>query len=135
MAINHILIVEDQGALSGSLARRFTRRGFQISESSDANLALSILKSGQIHLCICDIHLGEELTGLDIMRMAQAEGLRVPFVFLTGHDEQTDENKAARDAGAADIFVKPTDFSVLYQRICVLLGLTPDEISTFGIKP
>ena len=69
------------------------------------------------------------------MRMAQAEGLRVPFVFLTGHDEQTDENKAARDAGAADIFVKPTDFSVLYQRICVLLGLTPDEISTFGIKP
>lgn len=129
-----ILIVEDQGALSDALARRFARRGFGVEECLSSAAALNLLRTKPFDLVICDINLEEETTGLDLLSKVRSEALNVPFIFLTGHAEGTDELNKALVAGAAAVFSKPTDFSVLLQRVCILLGLSTEDVSRAGPK-
>ena len=129
-----ILIVEDQGALSDALARRFVRRGFGVEECLNSAAALELLRAKPFDLVVCDINLEEESSGLDLLAKIRSESIGVPFVFLTGHAEGTDEMQKALLGGAAAVFSKPTDFSVLLQRVCVLLGLSTEDVSRAGIK-
>lgn len=131
----HILIIEDQGELSVALARRFTRRGFTVLECCEPAAALEILRQEKIDLCICDINLNDRVSGLDIFVQFKTLGLTVPFVFFTGLGEDTDEIQQAKDLGADAVFVKPTDFGVLLERVCALLGLAVDTVSLAGSRP
>ena len=129
-----ILIVEDQGALSDALARRFARRGFGVEECQNTSSALNLLRTQKFDLVVCDINLEEQVSGLDLLATVRSENLDMPFVFLTGHAEGTEEMNKALNAGAAGVFSKPTDFSVLLHRVCVLLGLSAEDVSRAGSK-
>lgn len=125
----HILIVEDQGALSDALARRFSRRGFKVTECSDPDTALDSLRNVAVDLVICDINLNDQMSGIDIFNTVRGEGIKTPFIFFTGHGEGTEEIQKAQAGGAEAVFSKPTDFSVLLDKVCVILGLSSDAIS------
>jgi len=125
----HLLIVEDQDALSESLSRRFVRRGFTVSVSIEPEDILARLRSGAISLCISDIDLSPCVSGLDIYRRVRAEGLATPFVFLSGHDESSEDMQAALALGAAGVFTKPTDFTVLLERVCSVLGIDQASVA------
>ena len=128
------MIVEDEGDLSDALARRFARRGFFVLETASPLVAIQHLRDKKADLVICDINLKVELSGLDVFHTMKAENLTVPFVFFTGHGEGTKEVQTALEAGADGVFSKPTDFPVLLQKVCVLLGLASDAVSLAHLK-
>jgi two-component system response regulator RegA len=130
----HLLIIEDQDVLSESLSRRFTRRGFEVSISANRDDIIAHVTSGKIDLCLSDIDLTESLSGLDIFQQVRALGSKVPFIFLSGHDETSATMQSALDLGAVAVFTKPTDFGVLLQRVCSVLNLPSDSASLAALK-
>lgn len=130
----HLLIVEDQDALSESLARRFSRRGFRVSISSEPADILTRLRAGDVDLCVSDIDLTGPLSGVDVFRQARAEGFTVPFVFLSGHEESSEAMVTARALGAVAVFTKPTAFTELLEQVCATLGMAVDTSSLAANK-
>jgi CheY-like chemotaxis protein len=98
-----ILLIEDDA----EDALLFTRRcpsGYQVQHATSGVSALETLRRGGIDICFTDYRLGPD-NGLDIVRAARAEGLRVPIVVVTGQDlEALGEN--ALLAGATDFVPK-----------------------------
>jgi DNA-binding NtrC family response regulator len=121
--LKHLLIIEDQEALYTSLSRRFTRRGFQVTVSSSFDEVKALLNSKSVDLCLSDISLNGSFTGIDILRDANESGHTVPFVFLTGHEVESEIAQKVIELGAKAVFSKPTDFSVLLEEVCRLLSL------------
>jgi DNA-binding NtrC family response regulator len=130
----HLLLVEDQAALSESLSRRLSRRGFQVSIAGNKDAALAVLRAGGIDLCVSDIDLTADGSGLEIYRTAQSEQLGVPFVFLSGHEENSASMQEALSLGARAVFTKPTDFTVLLEKVCDVLGLDAHSVSMLASK-
>ncbi len=105
-----------------------------MSISADPAEILGLLRQGGIDLCISDIDLTAGASGLDIFRQARGEGIAVPFVFLSGHDEGSESMQTALGLGASGVFTKPTDFAVLLEKVCVVLGLAADSVSLAAFK-
>ena len=129
-----ILIVEDQEPIGDVLARRFSRRGFEVVECTNPLEALACVRSRPVHLIITDIDLKHELTGVDFFKTISSEGFRQPVIFLTGHDEENELVQGAVLAGASAVFSKPTEFSVLLAKVCELLDMTADAAAIPGIR-
>ena len=77
--------------------------------------ALAALAKGKHDVVLVDHHLGAD-NGLDFLRRAQAEGLRGPFVFLTGTADRALDEEALR-AGASDYLVKGQITASLLDRV------------------
>ncbi len=77
--------------------------------------ALAALARGVHDVVLVDHHLGPD-NGLDLLRRARAEGLRGPFVFLTGASDPTIDAEALR-AGACDYLVKGQITGALLDRV------------------
>jgi len=119
----NLLIIEDQDVLSESLSRRFTRRGFGVTIAAEPSEVLRLLGQGGIDLCISDIDLTDGVSGVDLFGQVRAAGIGIPFLFLSGHDESSAAMQAALGLGASGVFTKPTDFAVLLERVCDVLGV------------
>lgn len=129
-----ILIVEDEASLSDTLARRFSRRGFEVVEAADPQVALEHLAEHPFDIVICDISLRPEMSGLDLMRALKERGNPAPLIFLTGHGPASAEAMEALDLGALAVFSKPTDFHVLLNKVCSVLGMAAQSVSVPGIS-
>ena len=102
-----ILLVEDD-ADDALLFQRRSPPTFRVQHVTQADEALVVLRSQGCDVCFTDYRLGAG-TGLELVRRARSEGLRVPLVVVTGQDvEALGEN--ALLAGATD-FVPKDDLS------------------------
>ena len=77
--------------------------------------ALAALARRRHDVVLVDHHLGPD-NGLDLLRRAREEGLRGPFVFLTGASERAIDAEALR-AGACDYLVKGQITASLLDRV------------------
>jgi len=77
--------------------------------------ALAALARRAHDVVLVDHHLGPD-NGLDLLRRARAEGLRGPFVFLTGASDHGVDAEALR-AGACDYLVKGQITGPLLDRV------------------
>lgn len=102
-----ILLVEDD-ADDALLFQRRCPPTFRVQHVTQADAAMAVLRNQGCDLCFTDYRLGAS-TGLELVRRARAERLRVPLVVVTGQDvESLGEN--ALLAGATD-FVPKDDLS------------------------
>ena len=98
-----ILLVEDDDE-DALLFQRRSPTNFRVQHVSDAASALQVLRGGGIDVCFSDYQLGAG-TGLELVRDARAEQLRLPIIVITGQDiESLGEN--ALLAGATDFLPK-----------------------------
>ena len=121
-----IAILDDQQFLAESLARRFTRRGFNAVPFHSILALDEYLKNNKVDICISDIELDTPYSGVDFLERLKSEGNTIPFIFLTGHGDDSDQGHDALLKGAAAVFAKPTDFSTLMARVCEILGIELD---------
>jgi formate hydrogenlyase transcriptional activator len=100
-----ILIVEDEFIVANDLSKILTDAGFEVTGIADSfEQALRLIEKKRPSICLLDIRLKGEKTGIDLAKHLQ--GLGIPFIFLSANSSKAifEEAKATKPYG---FLVKP----------------------------
>jgi two-component system response regulator MprA len=122
MTAARVLVVEDDQALRGLLARGLREEGFTVDTAPDAAGAMGLVSRGA-DLVVLDVGL-PDADGRDLCAALRAGGLRAPVLFLTARDA-VDDRVSGFAAGGDDYLVKPFHFAELVARLNALIRRRP----------
>ena len=108
-----VLLVEDDPAISETLARAFGREGYEVRAHGTGKGALAEVADADI--IVLDLGL-PDIDGLDVARQVRSQGLTTPILMLTARSEATDL-VVGLDAGADDYVTKPFRLAELLARV------------------
>lgn len=109
--MGHLLVVDDDDAIRGNLARFFARRRHSVSESANGREALDAVRSNGYDLVLLDLGL-PDLPGLEVLDKLKAESPQTGVVVVTGQADVRTAVEAMRRR--ADHFVvKPVSLDAL----------------------
>jgi len=108
-----ILVIEDNEWSRDMLARRLSRRGYQVISAADGKRGIALAHDQSPDLIVMDMSL-PEIDGWEATRRLKADPATraIPIVALTAHAMASDRKKAM-DAGCDDYHTKPVDFESL----------------------
>jgi len=101
-----IMIADDNTALASALACKFERVGFDTIVATDGESALAAFRSNRVAAIVSDHHM-PRMTGLELCRSVRQQDSRIPFVLVSGHQEEILASGVDRDLNILDIFGKP----------------------------
>src|SRR3954452_2960478 len=113
-----VLVVEDDSALRGAVARGLREAGLEVVTAVDGTSALKTVGPGpetRFKAVVLDIGLPDS-DGRDVCQALRARGIDVPVLFLTARDQLHDV-LAGFAAGGDDHLSKPFHVSELLARI------------------
>ena len=134
--MKQILLVEDDLSLINGLSFAIKKQGYEIAIARTSAETDVIWEAGKFDLIILDVSLPDG-SGFDICSKIR-ETSKVPILFLTAADEETDIIMGL-DIGGDDYITKPFKLAVLMSRINALLrrssnfNETDTELSSNGI--
>ena len=132
--MNHILLVEDDEALSRGIAMALESPACVVVRAGALSQARGHLRGGRYDLLILDINLPDG-SGLDLLRTLRANADRTPAILLTANDLELDE-VTGLEAGADDYITKPFSLAVLRARVGAQLRRnTPQDSSKIAAGP
>lgn len=102
-----VLMVDDSRVDFEVVARvlqRISPARHTLTRAATYEEGLAAVESGEYDACLLDFHLGGR-TGLDMLRMLNERGRRIPVILLTGLDQPTIDNEAL-ELGAEDFLPK-----------------------------
>lgn len=114
----HILLVEDDVELAGSLLGRFREQGYQVEHCADGESGLARACHGEYQVIVLDRML-PRLDGLCLVRELRSRGVATPVIYLTTMSG-IDDRVQGLEAGGDDYLVKPFAFAELLARVRVL---------------
>lgn len=100
-----ILIVEDEETLAASLRRVFTKEGYSVDITSDAESGLEIIEKNSYDLIITDIIL-PGMNGIELLRKVKEKDPDQMVIIITAYASLETAVEALR-AGAYDYVIKP----------------------------
>ena len=100
-----ILIIEDDPTFRSLLVAILEGEGYGIVEEEDGKQALLALRRRSFDLVLSDLRL-PGMEGLDLFRLAKAEGIAPPFILLTAFGT-VEEAVSALKEGVTDFLTKP----------------------------
>ena len=140
----HILLVDDDTALTGLLDEYLTQQDFFVVTAANAIKAIEILEQdNQINLIVLDIMM-PGMSGLELLSVIRARW-QIPVIMLTGRGEDIDRILGL-EMGADDYLGKPCNPRELAARIRAVLrrsdseaAVTPErtdiEIGSIMLRP
>jgi two-component system OmpR family response regulator len=114
----HILLVEDDVELAGSLLGQFREQGYQVEHCADGDSGLASACRGEYQVIVLDRML-PRLDGLRLVRTLRSRGVATPVIYLTTMSG-IDDRVQGLEAGGDDYLVKPFAFAELLARVRVL---------------
>ena len=117
MACLRILVVDDDVAVAGTIARVLRTDGHEVDVAGDGHAALRLARSVGYDLVVLDVLL-PGLDGIVVCRRLREESA-VPILMLTALGT-TDERVRGLDSGADDYLVKPFAYRELLARVRAL---------------
>jgi DNA-binding response OmpR family regulator len=114
-----ILVVEDNGVLSTSLARGLREDGFDVEVLATGGDAIRRLARRDIDAVVLDLGL-PDIDGLTVIDEARAKDVHAPILVLTARDA-VKTRVGALNRGADDYLVKPFEYDELLARLRALL--------------
>lgn len=114
-----LLLVEDEPALSATLAAGLKADGFVVATASDGIEGLHEACTNGYDVAVLDIML-PGLSGYEVLRQMRAQGIWTPVLMLTAKDGEYDQTDAF-DLGADDYLTKPFPYRVLVARLRALV--------------
>ncbi|WP_150307977.1 response regulator transcription factor [Planctomonas psychrotolerans] len=121
--MTHILLVEDEGALSEPLAYLLEREGYDVTVAEDGNRAVSEFERAGADLVLLDLML-PGMPGTEVCRAIRATSA-VPIIMLTAKDSEVDI-VVGLELGADDYVTKPYSTRELLARIRAVLRRRTD---------
>ena len=116
--MKRIFFAEDDLSLIGGLTFALKKQGYETEVARTSLEARRIWKDGRYDLVILDVSLPDG-TGYDLCRFIR-ETSKVPIIFLTAADEETDIIMGL-DIGGDDYITKPFKLAVFLSRVNALL--------------
>jgi DNA-binding response OmpR family regulator len=110
-----ILLIEDDKMIGASLGEALRGAGFSIDWFRDGIAGQAALTAGGHVAALLDLGLPRR-AGLEVLRTARSQGVRIPIVILTARDA-LDDRVAGLDLGADDYVIKPFELSELLARL------------------
>lgn len=110
-----LLLVDDEEGYVTVLAKRLSKRNFQVKIALSGTEAIRILRNESFDLAVLDLKM-EDMDGIEVLKIFKVIEPKMPVIILTGHGSET----AAREGmeyGAFDYLVKPCDLFELIERI------------------
>lgn len=111
----HILIIDDDSDIIGSLNPFLERCGFVCEAAPNGQLAFKILQKLPPDLIVCDVIM-PEMDGREFLRKLRSEKIQIPVIMLT-QVGTTYEKILTLEEGADDYINKPFDPMELVARI------------------
>ena len=111
MALDRILIVDDEDLIRWSLQQKLTNWGYLALEAPDGNTAIELAETESPDLILLDIHLPDK-NGLEVLRAVRETNPRVVVIIMTAYGVLEDAVAALR-LGAYDFVSKPLNFEEL----------------------
>lgn len=134
----HVLIVEDEDALSELLHYNLKKEGFEVSAAGDGEEALLMVEERQPDVILLDWML-PKVSGIEVCRRLRSrhETRNIPILMLTARGEESDKIRGL-DTGADDYIVKPFMMNELFARLRAVLrrirpGLADDTVTVGDI--
>src|ERR1700730_3115305 len=118
----HLLVVDDDPAVSEALVLVLGLNGFEVATAADGRAAIRALSLDRPDAVVLDV-LMPGLDGLEVCRRIRATGDRTPVLMLTARTEVS-ERVAGLEAGADDYLAKPFASEELIARLRALLRRT-----------
>jgi len=113
-----ILVVEDEEHIADGLAMNLEAEGYEVAVVGDGISALDHYHKGFFDLIILDIMIpGKD--GLAVCREIRQSGGRLPILFLTARDRQSDRIEGFL-TGGDDYLTKPFDLQELLLRVAAI---------------
>ncbi len=91
-----ILLLDDDELIISMLARALRKDGYETQLLHSSVGAVEKIIAWQPDMMLLDIELGEELNGLDILKMLHDEHVKFPVVMLTGDADAVGQKVAGR---------------------------------------
>jgi len=116
-----VLVTEDDADILELITYSLESEGFRVFPAKSGNEALSILTDESVDMALLDVML-PDMSGTELCRrMKRDERMeRVPVIFLTARDEETDK-LAGFKVGAEDYITKPFSPRELTARVRALM--------------
>ena len=111
MALDRILIVDDEDLIRWSLQQKLTNWGYRALEAPDGNTAIELAETESPDLILLDIQLPDK-NGLEVLRAVRETNPRVVVIIMTAYGVLEDAVAALR-LGAYDFVSKPLNFEEL----------------------
>lgn len=121
MSDRHILVVEDDPTIAGSVIARLRAEGFTVDHAGTGPAAVDKANRLKPDLIVLDLML-PGFDGLEVCRRVQAQR-PVPVLMLTARDDENDL-LVGLAVGADDYLTKPFSLRVLAARVHALLRRT-----------
>jgi DNA-binding response OmpR family regulator len=115
----HILLVDDETAITDNLAPFLERSGFQVTTATNGEEALGKVESENIDLIVSDV-LMPKMDGRELLRSLRRDDNWIPVILLTQVGEAF-ERAMALEEGADDYINKPFEPHELVARIRAVL--------------
>jgi len=116
-----VLITEDDADILELVTYSLEAEGFKVFAAKTGNEALSILNDESVDLALLDVML-PDMSGTELCRRMKSDERmeRVPVIFLTARDEETDKLVGFK-VGAEDYITKPFSPRELTARVRALM--------------
>jgi RNA polymerase sigma factor (sigma-70 family) len=120
MSSGTVVLVDDEPGMLRALTRLLQTEGFAVRGFGSAEAFLAAPRMTGAWCMVVDVAMGG-MTGLELQSRLQAEGIRAPVVFLTGHGDIPMSVRAIK-SGAVDFLTKPVDDEDLLRAVRAALG-------------
>ncbi|MDH3292520.1 MAG: response regulator [Gemmatimonadota bacterium] len=119
-----VLLIEDDPAQRGALARLIRRQGLAVVEAADGTAGLELARRRPPRAVVTDYQL-PGMNGLDVLRAMRADpALASVPALLIGGQGAPQTQRDAKTLGA-DFLSKPMDWMVIAEAVATLVGADP----------
>jgi DNA-binding NtrC family response regulator len=111
MALDRILVVDDEDLIRWSLHQKLANWGYRTFEAADAETAIALVEEESPDLVLLDVHLPDR-SGLEVLQTIRESNTRMVVIIMTAYGVLEDAVRALR-LGAYDFVSKPLQFEEL----------------------
>ena len=115
----HVLVVDDEPAITDLLSTALRYMGYQVTTAASGQAALDAVSRGSPDIVVLDVML-PDLDGFEVCRRLREQREFVPVIFLSARDSE-DDRVTGFVRGGDDYVTKPFSLEELTLRIGALL--------------